>query len=209
MIARCLFVLCIQLPVIVFAQAPEDGPKLLPLPHPDIPRPPLPQVPTQWLVVFGGGFLITALVALLLWLLFKMPRLTPPPETPLQKAERLLEALKLFLDQTPPGEISHHVSVILRDYMESRYEVPALARTTPELYERNTSAMLNSLRERFSPLAAMYDRLSFAPQSATREDAVALIESALDALQKEKPPLPPPLVLPLPASQTIPPPFVN
>jgi hypothetical protein len=213
---RFLFValamFCLQLSALVFAQAPAGAPpKLTPLPFPDVARPPLPAEPTPWLVVIGGGLLITGLVALLLWLLFKLPRLSHPRPSPLARATALLEELKTHLGAMPAGEVSHHVSVILRDYMEGRYDVPALARTTPELYERNANALLNSLRERFSPVAAMYDRLSFAPQAASREDAASLVESALLVLRNEKSNLPAAISVPppLPASHAMPPPFAN
>jgi hypothetical protein len=204
--------LCIFLPALLIAQAPPVAPpKLIPLPHPEIVRPPLPDEPTPWFIVFGGGLLVTLMVAMLLWLLFKLPRLSRDQISPIQRATANLEELKKLLDQMPAGEVSHHVSVILRDYMEERYHVPALARTTPELYERNTTALLNSLRERFSPLAAMYDRISFAPQPTTRADAESLIESALLLLQKEKANLPSAISIPppLPANQAVPPPFAN
>ena len=207
----------VLLPLLIFgliangslpAQIPGGAPQLTPLPHPEIARPPLPPVPVPWLLVIGGGLFITALVALLLWLLFKLPRKQEPLITPLEKARALFVELKTHLGQMPPDEISHHVSMILRDYLEGKYDLPALTRTTHELFRKKNTALLNSLRDRFCPVADVYDKLSFASQPATREDAAALIESALRALSTERvtdTSVPPPL----PAGYVVPPPFAN
>ena len=41
-------------------------------------------------------------------------------------------------------------------------------------------------RERFESLAALYDSLSYAPMPATKEEALALVETAIMKLEEER-----------------------
>ena len=118
-----------------------------------------------------------------------------------------LDALKLELDRLTLDELAHRVSVILRDYLQARYGVPAPYRTTQELYGDSAIQAREGLRERFGPVADFYDRLEFAPQPATRADGEKLIEDAVRALGDEKRYNPSSYPPPLQLARTAPPPL--
>jgi hypothetical protein len=158
------------------------------LPHPDIP-PPIVPVDTAWTWWILGAVLVVALLlfGLVLWLLFmRKPEQVAEPITPLKAALTRLESLQGEVNQLVPPEIAHRVSVIVRDYLQARYAVPAPFRTTEELYGASAIQAREGLRERFGPVAAFYDRIEFAPQPSTRDDCLLLIEEAVRALRDEK-----------------------
>jgi hypothetical protein len=103
-------------------------------------------------------------------------------------ARKRLGELLAECHSLPPDEVGHQVSVIVRDYQEARYAVPAPYRTREELYEKYTMTNNEKLRARFEPLAELCDRLAFAPAPSTAAQAEALIQSALDALDQESKP---------------------
>lgn len=169
--------------------SPPTQPKLTPLPHPDLPKPILtdPGLPL-WLVIVGA-LVALLLIAVVVWLLLHRGH-TPmqPPALPLARARKRLRALLAECHTLPPDEVGHQVSVIVRDYQEARYAVPAPYRTREELYEKNTMPHHEKLQARFEPLAELCDRLAFAPAPSTTAQAEALIQSALDALDQESKP---------------------
>jgi len=174
------------------------GPKLTPLPHPDIAPPQIPEPGLPWWVYVAGGAFLIAFVALLLWLLLRRSGSSGGPYvSPVKLALDKLATLQGQLDEVPPAEAAHRVSVILREYQEGRYAVPAPYRTSEELYHSLAPALKDGVQERFSPLAEIYDRLAFAPVPSTRSDAASLISAAQRALEEERdasrfqpPPLP-------------------
>jgi hypothetical protein len=130
---------------------------------------------------------IVALGALVVWLLFLRKAAEPEePVPPLKRALGRLDALQAELERVTPDELGHRVSVILRDYLQARYGVPAPYRTTQELYGDTAIQAREGLRDRFGPVAEFHDRLEFAPQPATQADCVKLIEDARRALRDEK-----------------------
>ena len=179
------------------AQMPGGPAKPVPLPHPEIAAPNIPDPGLPIWAYVVGVLLLISFLALLLWLFL---RPDPParriPPAPLQRALDMLKEVRTHLDTIPPPEVAHHVSVILRIYQEGRYAVPAPYRTSEELYHSLTPSLKEGIQQRFSPLAQMYDRLSFAPVPATRRDAEHLIDAAQTALEQENEQsksLPPPL----------------
>jgi hypothetical protein len=182
----------------LLAQVPGQTPDLMPLPHPEIPPPAVPPAPESWWLLLAGILAAMLLVMLVVWLLFlRKSQASAEGVSPLKLALTRLGALQQELDHFPSYEIAHRVSVILRDYLQARYAVPAPYRTTQELYGERAIQARDGLRERFGPVAEFYDRLEFAPQPATRADSEMLIADALRALRDEKRyapgALPPPL----------------
>ncbi|MFZ4767794.1 MAG: hypothetical protein ACOYMN_22835 [Roseimicrobium sp.] len=179
-----------------------QAPPFPPLPHPEIAPPELTPAGTSWWFIGFCVVGIIALTALMLWLLWrKRPASAAVTEPPLPRAIAQLEALRTAMDITPAQEFAHRVSVIVRDYLQARYAVPAPYRTTPELYGPKAVPPGEGVKERFEPLAEFYDKLEFAPTPSDRADVETLITAALEALQEEGRRVPPPaLPPPLPAS---------
>ncbi len=196
----CLGAACtLRLVAPLVAQAPDQQPATrVPLPHPDIPPPVIPPEPTAWGILWLEVLAVVALLGLLAWLLF-LRRTAPAKESvsAIKLALTQLDELKEKLSAMAPDEVAHRVSVILRAYLQSRYAVPAPFRTTEELYGSEVIEARLGLRERFGPIAELYDRIEFSPQPATREDCARLIDEAAHVLKDEKRygagALPPPL----------------
>ena len=172
---------------------PAPGPKPLPLPFPNIPDAVRPEHLAWWWWLIIPG-LALATILWIIWLTAKKPgapvaRPAPPWRLAMQRLEELREQVRTL----PPEEVSHQVSVILRDYHLGRYTIPAPWRTTEELFAPPSGTWHSILPPRFREVAQTYDRLSFSSNSATFEDANALIESAMQALIAETTATPPPL----------------
>lgn len=167
--------------------APQQTPKLTPLPHPEIAKPAmLESGVSAWIIVLAMIALL-GLVILFLWLLFrKKADIIPSSPPPLKHALERMERLRSQLDHLHPSEVAHQVSVILRDYQMGRYSLPAPYRTSEELYGVKSPMHREELRQRFAPISAIYDRLEFAPLPATKADCLGLIEAAIQALHDEK-----------------------
>ena len=197
------------LPLQAQRAAPPQAP-LTPLPHPEIAPPVVPPLAGPIWPVALSAVVGLLLLALVLWLLFRRKsHAVKQPEPPLQRATALLKSLQGRLDGMSAGDAAHEVSVILRDYLQARYAVPAPYRTTQELYGNPKNAQAREdLRERFQPVAEFYDKLEFAPQPASRAECEKLIASALEVLHGEKPAaetpakLPPPLPMPFNPANT-------
>lgn len=161
---------------------------LTPLPFPEIDTPQLPEPGLSWWLIAGGAFLIVALVTLLVLLLLRARGSKPsaPPPHPLKLALQRLETLQASVASMPPDAVGHEVSAILRDYQQARYRVPAPYLTSEELYGGDVLESREEVRSRFSPLAKIYDRLSFGRVPATASEAERLIQNATAALQEER-----------------------
>lgn len=218
--ARCASCVAVLLLVAfgAMAQNMPGVPQPVPLPHPDLIPPSIPAPgPPLWLII-GGSVVVLLLFALVIWILVKQPASSAAPATPpLSRAQKRLQELLLECDTLPPDDTAHRVSVILRDYQEGRYLVPAPYRTREELYEHGEFNTRDVVRKRFGPIATHSDRLAFAPLPATKEEARALVRESIEALQQEAyylgeslnspPPLPaPPAATPPPLPQATTPP---
>ncbi len=190
------------------AQAPGQppAPPLQPLPHPELPDlPPVPVEVATWVWVIGS-LLAAAMLGLALWFLLKprpqRAKLQPNPRTATLRALRQLHSTVTTL---PPPEVGHRVSIILRQYLEDRYHIPAPARTTPELFAKAAdlpdtpriastgllevhtvkSTAPTKVVAPFAPLAELWDRMAFAPLPATEKEAINLVESAIQRLEED------------------------
>lgn len=190
------------------AQVPgqPQGPPLQPLPHPELPDlPPIPVEVASW-VWLVGGVLAAVMLGLALWFLLKprapKAKLQASPRTSTLRALRQLHSTASTL---PPPEVGHRVSIILRQYLEDRYHIPAPARTTPELFANAgdlpetpriaTTGLLEVHAAKtvaptrvvapFAPLAELWDRMAFAPLPATEKEALQLIEAAIQRIEED------------------------
>lgn len=191
-LAMTLVVAFLASPVIA-QQAPEEmpppGPP--PLPHPDIPPPlPLPEHVSVWLVL-GMLLVLGLLVAGIILLLFgRKASGSAPARRPIKEALQALKDLRNKADVLPPSEVGHGVSEIMRRFYEVRYSIPAPFRTSQELFpsvDLSQEPLRRRMwRERYEPLAAVYDALSYAPVPATTADATRLIDDAIHKLEEER-----------------------
>lgn len=165
------------------------------LPHPDLPVAHEVATPLAWWVPWAVGLLIVLFLGLILWLLLRpKPAAHIPPRQPISSCLRALGELRARVSIIPPAETSHRVSQILRRYLGERYAVPAIARTTPEIFTglRQFEPGVPIPRaegvwkERFAPVAKWCDELSFMPVPATAEAALALIEQAIAKVEEER-----------------------
>ncbi|MBL9146002.1 MAG: DUF4381 family protein [Verrucomicrobiaceae bacterium] len=176
-------------PGLVLGQMPAQEPP--PLPHPEIPPPVDVMTPWPWWLLVLAGLLLLGLVALVLFLILaNKPKAVVPVRRPLQDAVRRMKDLRGKADVLPPSEVGHGVSEILRRYYMERYSIPAPFKTTQELFPLNADVDKNfrrrAWRERFEPLAELYDSLAYAPLPATSSEAIALVETAINKLEEER-----------------------
>jgi hypothetical protein len=162
-----------------------------PLPHPEIPSPPLMlSAMPLWLLglIALGGLL---LIGIILWLIFKPKAFTPAAaERPVKQALKALAKLRADAPTLPPGHVGSQVSAVLRRYYLQRYGVPAPYRTSQELFPPGTAPeegrQRKQWRERFDGLAEIYDTLEFSSAPATVTDSQALIDTAIARLEEER-----------------------
>ena len=186
---RCIGAGLVLLPCVAMAQMPGMEPP--PLPHPEIPPPVSIVSPLPWWVLLIAGLVLLGLVALILYLILgRKAKAVIVAKRPLQDAVRRMKDLQGKADVLSPSDVGHGVSEILRRYYMERYNIAAPFKTTQELFPQQADADKNfrrrAWRERFEPLAALYDSLAYAPLPATRSEAVALVETAITKLEEER-----------------------
>ncbi len=186
------------------AQMP-GAPELQPLPHPKLPEvPAMPEGVALWVWIVSG-LLAAAMFGLILWLLLRARPLQPAVSAnPRQQTLRALRQLSAAAPSLGPAETGHRVSIILRQYLQDRYRIPAPCRTTPELFAaaksppplpqtgttglfeiRPARAAAPSAPVLFAPLAELWDRLAFAPLPASTSEALALVETAIKRVEED------------------------
>ncbi len=202
----CLLFFTALLPALPLrAQLPGAAPEPQPLPHPKLPAPPpVPEGIALWVWIVSG-VLAAALFGLILWLLLRARTLQPAPlANPRLNTLRALRQLAASAPSLPPAETGHRVSLILRQYLQDRYRIPAPCRTTPELFAsagtppplpstastglfdiRPTRAAAPAAPAVFAPLAEFWDRLAFAPLPASTAEALDLVETALQRVEED------------------------
>lgn len=199
------FIILVLLPALpLHAQLPSAAPEPQPLPHPELPAPPpIPEGIALWVWIVSG-LLAAAMFGLILWLLLRPRPLPPaPPLNPRLNTLRALRQLRAAAPEMPPAETGHQVSIILRQYLQDRYRIPARCRTTPELFDdaapvtapvsastgvfeiRQVRSAVPHAPRVFAPLAELWDRLAFAPLPATSAEAVQLIETAIQRVEED------------------------
>ena len=192
-------------PYHVHGQLPGAAPEPQPLPHPELPEPPpVPDGIALWVWIVSA-LLASSLFALILWLLLRARPAKPAlPGNPRLQSLRALRQLAATAATLPPAQTGHQVSLILRQYLQDRYRIPAPFRTTPELFSTShhptevptaTSDGLFEIRPArtaipaapavFAPLAEFWDRLAFAPVPASTSEALKLVETAIQRVEED------------------------
>lgn len=171
----------------LLAQAQEPAPQLQPLPHPEIPEVFLPPAPTPAWIYIVGAVVLTALLALVLWLLLRPRQATlSPPKRPWQVAMGALKEIAAKASSQAPDVTSAQVSEVLRRYFLDRYKIPAPFRTTHEIFHGEGIPATSLKLHKYAPLADLWDQLSFAPLPATSVESVALVDKAIAYLEEDR-----------------------
>ena len=162
-----------------------------PLPHPEIAPPPELPAHVSAFAVIAILVVVGLLVSGVILLLFgRKGTVGVATKRPVRDALRALKDLRNKVDVLSASEVGHQVSEILRRFYEARYGIPAPFRTTQELFpkvEPTQEPMRRRMwRERYEPLAAIYDQLSYAPVPGTTVEAARLVDDAIHKLEDER-----------------------
>jgi len=150
------------------------------------------ELPFSWVDWFGehwpwfAGGLGLAVAVLLLLLYLRRPKKAAVVEAPPKPLhERMLEALgeierRKLWQQGQVKQYQSEVTDLLRTYVEERYGVPALERTTDDLVaELRLSAMGSEPRELLGNLLRLADMVKFAKYTALPAENEQLMASAV------------------------------
>lgn len=172
----------------LIAQAQQPAaPPLQPLPHPELPDPTLVTPGPEWWVYAAGALLVFILLGLVIWMLMRPAKTTPPPlKRPWQAAMNRLREILVQSGQEPPADTAAAVSETLRVYFMERYKIPAPFRTTQELFERGGIPATSLRLQKYESLADLWDQLSFAPLPVNSEEATALVQKAISSLEEDR-----------------------
>jgi hypothetical protein len=172
--------------VLAQAQQPE-GPPLQPLPHPELPDPSLVLPGPDWWVYIVAGFLVLALLALVIWLLLRPAKILPPPlPKPWSTAMNQLRDILTQVSLKTPSQTAAEVSETLRQYFLERYKIPAPFRTSQELFQRQGIPATSLRLQKYESLADLWDQLAFAPVPANHEEALNLVKQAIAHLEEDR-----------------------
>ncbi|MBK8338839.1 MAG: hypothetical protein IPK99_01950 [Flavobacteriales bacterium] len=151
----------------------------------------------QWLrenwPYVAGGVAVLALLLFVLWRVRKYRNrpVSAAPEAPMVPLhQRVIDALRAVEQQRlwQQGEVkAHHSAVtdLLRGYIEERYQVPALERTTDELAQAlRLSAMGAAHREQITNLLRLADLVKFAKLSPAPLENEQMIPTAIRLVQE-------------------------
>jgi len=139
-----------------------------------------------WILVIAGLLALVGTVLLVRWLRQRRPALAPATAAPeIPPAAAALAALSALRAQQLPeqarfGEHAFQLGQILRRYLEATVRTTRPGDTTSELVGHLREAGLEAADlQRLAALLRVWDRIKFAREAATREEAVRM-ESAVE-----------------------------
>lgn len=144
-----------------------------------------------WIAGIGGLGLIAALIVLVLRRRKKAEIPTAAPEIPMH--ERYLAALEALSKERLWQQGEHKVyqsrlTDLLRAYIEERYGVPALERTTDELmHELRVSPLNHDQQQALNNMLRLADLVKFAKATPTAQENEQLMVSAQRFIQETVP----------------------
>ena len=160
-------------------------------------RPPV-EVGLRWSAYIVPTLVLLAVLAAVFlawrWGRSRLSKKAPPPPPPPRPAHEVaydeLKKLKIE-DPYGKGRFQEHfsrVSEITRGYLESRYGVLALERTTAELEEEfGGMRAAEQVRDRLFRLLRACDLVKFARRYPTREQADEAVSAAVEIINRTKP----------------------
>ena len=212
---RCLFffsfLLILLLPASAFAQQPADAPLTL-LSQPQkksgaaVQRPQSPARPEELRDIYGPlelrdkpkmllygtiiGLLLFAAAALL-FLLKRRKRSTVPQLSPWDRALSELTGAKTLLTTNKPLLYMTRVSLVLRNYIESRFAIKSTRQTTGEfLQDLNTSSvdpLIKNCRDELQTCLEQCDMAKFAHQIPMKENMELVEDAIVSFIHKTRP----------------------
>lgn len=147
----------------------------------------------HWLWVSGGLFLIL-LLAGLVYYFRKRPKKGPPPVVvPLISADQLaLNKLQAIRDQKlwEQGHVKRYyseLSDVIREYLESRYQIKALEHTSEEIfYELRHKEIPERQRGNLRQMLNLSDLVKFAKERPLNTENEISMEQALDFVKQTR-----------------------
>jgi hypothetical protein len=151
------------------------------------------EVEASWLDyiwwIIGAGLLLAALIGYIIWRSTRKKPLPPPPPPPAEpiheKALRLLAALEAE-GIWQKGEIKEYyvrLTDVLRSYIEERFDMPAMERTTDELtLAANAHPVLCLHAQRLYTILSTADMAKFARAQPTPAEHVSTMQSAREMI---------------------------
>lgn len=166
----------------------QAGPPLQPLPHPELPDPPVVGPQTAWWVFVVACVVVVLILAVVAWFLLRpLPTAAEPPARPWQKAMDRLREIRGLTGVLAHADVAGQVSETLRAYFMDRYKIPAPFRTSQEIFVRGEIPQASVRMRRFAPLAEIWDLLAFAPVPSTQAEAEGLVDNAIRSLEEDRP----------------------
>ncbi len=176
-----------RLPIEVTSVLPPDAdisePKDI-APPVDLPPPPPKEIPWQTIgFAVAGALLVVALLWFAQWLVRRPPSARPVPTRPAHElALAALKRLETMRVEAPEQIDAYYVrlSVILRRYLDWRFDVRAPERTTEEILvaAQNGTAPIAGRRDLLGAFLAACDRVKFARARPTGDDRGDMLGTA-------------------------------
>jgi len=141
-------------------------------------------------------FLVIALLLLLAlwwWNKRKSTPLPPVPETPSERALRLLAELQTLVAQQRVKELAFETSSIFRNYLNERFCIKVVEKTTDEFLQelpQLSSKIPHSYHPLFQQCLREFDMVKYAGAALSLEDAQRFIEQIRTFIIQSSPPPP-------------------
>jgi hypothetical protein len=131
-------------------------------------------------MVFIAVFLALATIGLILWLIARTRKPSPPVKSPRERALEALERIGNQIDRLNPYQFSIRVSDILRTYVTEQYDLPVTRQTSVEFLGALTKASPFSEDDKslLEDFLNRCDLIKFARYEATPADSRLLLEEA-------------------------------
>lgn len=150
------------------------------------PRPLLPGIHVPlWFWICLAVILAALLTAVGLFLLRRRPEAGPPEPDSYSESRRALERLRDSLSGRSLAEVATEASLIMRHYLASALQEPALYETHEEFLLRADAldGLPAGARERLAPLLDRLAEAKYSPSAPDRQSAAGLVDASLEVLQ--------------------------
>lgn len=147
--------------------------------------------PVSYLLIAGLLAVLVLLFMFLIWFFKYRKRPTPPPVPPWEKARQELLAAKQFLNPKESIIYLEKVSVILRRYIESRFEIKSTKQTTREFLTSlefcTENEVLQAHKDKLHNCLQKADMAKFARHSVKQSELEVIQGSLIDFVDTTTP----------------------